>query len=158
MHQDGPRRLREGPRGSTCDVPRFGPIDIRIGLIEPVFSFRWHAPFYSIDARAGSSRMLQRRGYTSWPGTARGAAVSGSAAAAADALRAWIREAAARAQTTWSVAGEQGMFSLRIVAPPRTAHRFPSVPIAHRNNVSLGVFDLCGSPPIPHRNNVWMGF
>jgi len=27
MDQDGPRRLRQGPRGSTCDVPRFGPID-----------------------------------------------------------------------------------------------------------------------------------
>ena len=45
-----------------------------------------------------------------------------------------------------------------IVTPPRTAHRFPSKPIAHRNNDWMGVFDLCGSPPIPHRNNVWMGF
>ena len=48
--------------------------------------------------------------------------------------------------------------SFVIVAAPRTAHRFPSKPIAHRNNVSLGVFDLCGSPPIRHRNNVSMGF
>lgn len=45
-----------------------------------------------------------------------------------------------------------------IVAAPRTAHRFPSKPIAYRNNVWMGVLDLCVSHPIPHRNNVWMGF
>jgi len=65
-----------------------------IGLVEPVFSFSDGTWLLSIDARAGSSRILWRRGYTSWYGTARGTAVSGSAAAAADVPRAWFREAA----------------------------------------------------------------
>ena len=97
-----------GARPVTCRA-----LGQSTGLVEPVFSFRWHAPFYR-RWRGIIPHVASARVHTSWPGTARVAAVSGSAAAAADALRAWFREAATRVQTTWSVAGEQRMFSLRI--------------------------------------------